>query len=102
MSISKEDFLKTIYQITFDEKIKVTSSELARRLGISNAAVTDMARKLSDKGLINYIKYKAITLTSKGKKLAVSVIRKHRLWETFLNKVLNIPNHSVHQEAEML
>jgi DtxR family Mn-dependent transcriptional regulator len=102
MSVSKEDFLKTVYHIIFDENSRVTSSEIARRLGISNAAVTDMARKLSGEGLIHYVKYKAISLTARGKKQAITIIRKHRLWETFLHRVLNIPNHSLHKEAELL
>jgi DtxR family Mn-dependent transcriptional regulator len=102
MSVSKEDFLKTVYHIIFDENSRVTSSEIARRLGISNSAVTDMARKLSGEGLIHYVKYKAISLTASGKNQAITIIRKHRLWETFLHRVLNIPNHSLHKEAELL
>jgi DtxR family Mn-dependent transcriptional regulator len=102
MSVSQDDFLKTIYHISFEEHREVTSSELARRLSISNAAVTDMARKLSSQGAVSYKKYKALKLTEKGERKAVELIRKHRLWETFLNKVLGFSEDEVHKEAEML
>ena len=102
MSVSQEDFLKTVYHIIFDERSEATASELAKRLSISNAAVTDMARKLSAQGDITYVKYKAITLTAKGKKRAVDMIRKHRIWETFLHRVLGFSSGSVHKEAERL
>ena len=102
MSVSTEDFLKGIYQLKFDHKVKANSSNLAERLGITHAAVTDMARKLSAKGYINYQRYKEITLTDAGKKQALKVIRRHRLWELFLVEVLNIPVGNIHKEAEML
>ena len=102
MSVSQEDFLKTIYHIIFDEESEATASELAKRLSISNAAVTDMAKKMSAQGSITYVKYKAITLTAKGKKRAVDLIRKHRIWETFLHRVLGFSSESVHKEAELL
>lgn len=102
MSVSQEDFLKTMYHISFDENGEASSSELARRLSISNAAITDMARKLSSQGDIIYKKYKALKLTEKGKQRAVELIRKHRLWETFLHRVLGFSSGDVHREAELL
>ena len=102
MSVSTEDFLKSIYQLKVDYGHKASSSNLAKRLGISHAAVTDMAKKLSSKGLIIYQKYKEISLTPEGKKLALRVVRRHRLWESFLSKVLDISAQEIHQEAEVL
>ncbi|MCB2222257.1 MAG: metal-dependent transcriptional regulator [Bacteroidetes bacterium] len=102
MSVSTEDFLKGIYQLKVDLHQKANSSNLAARLNISHAAVTDMARKLSGKGLILYQKYKEFILTPEGEKLALQVIRHHRLWELFLSKVLNFPLSEIHNEAELL
>lgn len=102
MSVSKEDFLKTLHQIVYDDHILATSSRIAERLGISGAAVTDMARKLAAEGAISYQKYKPINLTRAGRREALRIIRKHRIWETFLYNVLEIPYEALHGEAEML
>lgn len=102
MSVSIEDFVKGIYQLQIDLQQKASSSNLAGRLGISHAAVTDMAKKLSAKGLIIYQKYKEIKLTGEGEKMALKVIRRHRLWELFLSKVLHMPMEEIHHEAEKL
>jgi len=100
-SISIEDFLKNVYSlINLGEK--ANTSKLARRLNVSNAAITDMSRKLARQNLINYEKYRDITLTTEGEKIALSVIRRHRLWEVFLHEVLGIPWEKVHDEAERL
>jgi DtxR family Mn-dependent transcriptional regulator len=102
MNISHENFVKTIYQIKEDQKVSVTSSRLAEKLNISNAAVTEMARKLAEKKLVQYQKYKELALTESGKQLALNVIRRHRLWETFLYEVLHLNMQEVHEEAEAL
>lgn len=102
MSVSVENFLKTIYtqsQITGGDTKPGT---IARLLQISNAAATDMARKLAEKKLVNYIKYKQLSLTEEGRMMAMKVLRMHRLWETFLYKTLHLSLHEIHQEAEML
>ena len=101
-SVSVEDFLKSIYLIKKDEGQKVTCSLLAKQLKISNPAVTDMARKLSRKGLIRYEKYKELRLSVAGKKIALNMVRRHRLWETFLHRVLQLDLQSIHKEAEHL
>lgn len=102
MSVSTENFLKGIYQLKNDLGVKANSSNLAERLDISRAAITDMAKKLADKELVIYKKYREIDLTEKGQKLALSVVRRHRLWETFLDRVLNLAPYEIHQEAELL
>ncbi|MCD4730208.1 MAG: metal-dependent transcriptional regulator [Bacteroidales bacterium] len=102
MSVSTENFIKSIYLLRSDYELKANSSNLSKQLNISHAAITDMSRKLAIKGLIVYEKYKEITLTPDGEKLALNIIRRHRLWELFLSRVLNIPVTKVHQEAEIL
>lgn len=101
MSTSTDDFIKAIYQIK-DHGEKASSTALANWLQISNAAITDMAKKLSARGLVKYEKYKELSLTKHGKDAALKVIRKHRLWETFLHKVLKLSSSEIHHEAELL
>jgi len=102
MSVSTENFIKSIYLLQSDYGLRASSSNLSKQLNISHAAVTDMSRKLATKGWIVYEKYKEISLTQDGKKMALSIIRRHRLWELFLAQVLNIPLSKVHEEAEIL
>jgi DtxR family Mn-dependent transcriptional regulator len=101
-SASVENFVKAIYKFELKEGSDTRSGSIARELGITNAAATDMARKLALKNLVDYKKYKELKLTSSGKKLAANIIRRHRLWETFLHKVLGLSMHEIHQEAELL
>lgn len=102
MSVSIDNFLKNIYLLNQETAGAVTSSNLAGRLEVSVAAVTDMARKLGKQGLVDYKPYKALNLTERGNELALKIIRKHRLWELFLHQVLGLDLLSVHQEAERL
>lgn len=102
MSVSVENFVKTIYTQNQISGGDTKPGTIARLLMISNAAATDMARKLSVKKLVNYTKYKQLKLTPDGTSLALNVLRKHRLWETFLYKTLKLSLHEIHQEAEML
>ena len=102
MSVAIENFVKAIYN---NEKQDITNTKpgnIASKLGISNAAATDMAKKLDAKGLLNYEKYKALKLTKEGEKMALNVIRKHRLWEAFLHKTFEMSLHEIHREAELL
>ncbi len=102
MSVSVENFIKAIYELKVDAQEAATSSKLALKLSISNAAITDMAKKLHIQGLVIYQKYKEIQLTEAGEQMALSVIRRHRLWETFLSQVLSLGWDKVHDEAERL
>jgi DtxR family Mn-dependent transcriptional regulator len=102
MTVSVENFVKTIYIQGKISGGNTKLSTIAGLLSISKAAATDMARKMALKNLVNYTKYKPLALTSAGKKLALSVIRKHRLWESFLYKTLNLSLHEIHREAEVL
>jgi DtxR family Mn-dependent transcriptional regulator len=102
MSVSIDNFLKNIYLLSQETGSPVTSSHLARQLEVSVAAVTDMARKLGEQGLVDYRPYKALTLMPAGKEVALKIVRKHRLWELFLYEVLEMDLMSVHKEAEKL
>ena len=100
-TISKENYLKAVYS-SLEIDAGATTSALSQKLEVSNAAISDMAKKLSDEGLINYAKYRGMELTGEGKKIALKVIRRHRLWELFLIKVLGLSWSEVHDEAESL
>jgi DtxR family Mn-dependent transcriptional regulator len=102
MTVSVENFVKTIYQLGMHKSEDTRPGSISKALGISNAATTDMARKLAGRNLVNYEKYRDIQLTSEGRKLALNVIRKHRLWETFLYRVLDLSLFEIHREAELL
>jgi len=102
MSVATENFVKVIYNFERREGWDTKPGAIAKELGISNAAATDMARKLSVKKLLDYEKYKKLKLTPSGEKLALSIIRKHRLWEAFLHKVFGLSLHEIHREAELL
>ena len=102
MSISIENFVKAIYLQDQRQGGDTRPGTLAKLLDISNAATTDMARSLAQKNLVNYTKYQKLSLTPEGDKLALQVLRKHRLWEAFLSKTLNLSLHEIHEEAERL
>ncbi len=104
LSLTEEDYLKTIYQLAELNQFSdgVGTNDIAQKIRISAASVTDMLRKLSQKAFINYIKYQGVTLTEAGKQHAIYVIRKHRLWETFLVQKLNFRWDEVHEVAEQL
>lgn len=102
-SISKENYLKEIYKLLYSNEYKtVNASQIADNLDISRAAVSEMLKKLSKEKLLEYEKYKEFKLTTKGEKRALAVLRKHRLWELFLMKVLDLNWSEVHYEAENL
>lgn len=102
MSVSTENFIKTIFKLEQNQNKDAKPGSVAELLGISNAAATDMAQKLSNKGYIEYEKYKELKLSKQGRTLALNIIRKHRLWETFLFQVLGLSLHEIHREAENL
>lgn len=101
INISQEDYLTTIYR-NLNEEGEIKPNILASKLEISNAAVTDMLRKLSRDGFVNYKKYKSIKLTKEGELYAKNMLRRHRIWEVFLNQKLGMPWDKVHDEAEKL
>jgi len=102
MSVAVENFVKAIYKNDKQDNNDTKPGNIARKLGISSAAATDMAKKLAAKNLLNYKKYQALQLTEKGTKMALNVIRKHRLWEALLFKMFDMSLHDIHREAELL
>ncbi len=101
-SFTEENYLKAIYTLTEQSNSVVSTNAIAEKMNTKAASVTDMLKKLSDKKLINYQKYQGGALSSKGKKVALSIIRKHRLWEMFLLEKLDFKWDEVHDVAEQL
>jgi DtxR family transcriptional regulator, Mn-dependent transcriptional regulator len=98
MSISTEEYLEALYNLTQGNKTAGTS-EISKRLKIAPASVTEMLKKLAEDGLVNYSPYQGVTLTENGMKIAAKMTRKHRLLERFLHDVLKIGKERVHDEA---
>ena len=102
MSVAIENFVKAIYKNDNNDSNDTKPGNIAKKLGISNAAATDMAKKLASKNLLQYEKYQALQLTDEGTKMALNVIRKHRLWEALLFKLFDMSLHEIHRESELL
>ncbi len=103
LSYTEENYLKALLKISMDNEIEeVGTNELATALAIKPATANDMLKKLKEKEMVDYEKYGKIKLTTEGKKKAIDVIRKHRLWETFLYKKLEFNWDEVHEVAEQL
>ena len=103
-SHTEENYLKAIYKLSEAEPdtAGVSTNRIAAELTTRAASVTDMLRRLADKGLLNYEKYRGVQLTLEGQRLALLTIRKHRLWEVFLVQQLNFSWDEVHEVAEEL
>ncbi|GET45041.1 metal-dependent transcriptional regulator [Capnocytophaga felis] len=102
MTLSEENYLKTIFHLFNEAEEEVNTNAIAEVMNTKASSVTDMLKKLSDKKLINYVRYQGVTLTSLGRKKAISIVRKHRLWEVFLVEKLNFSWDEVHEIAEEL
>ncbi len=100
-SASKENYLKAIYHLQSEQDI-VTTNELAAALQAKPASITDMLKKLKAEKLLIYERYQGFKLNNEGKKVALQIIRKHRLWEYFLVKKLQFGWDEVHEMAEEL
>src|ERR1700704_3948645 len=98
---SQEDYLKALYQLHGDQR-PVPTRELAQRLGISSPSVSEMVTRLSAQGLVEHDRYRGQQLTREGRKVALELVRHHRLLEMFLVQVLGYTWDEVHEEAERL
>jgi DtxR family transcriptional regulator, Mn-dependent transcriptional regulator len=101
-SFTEENYLKAIYKLIEHSDEAVSTNAIAEKMRTKAASVTDMLKKLSQKKFINYQKYQGVTLTPKGEKVALTIIRKHRLWEMFLVEKLDFTWDEVHDVAEQL
>lgn len=99
---SEENYIKTIFHLEQKALEGVSTNAIAEQMDTKASSVTDMIKKLSEKGVINYVKYQGVTLTQEGRKTALSIIRKHRLWEVFLVETLDFSWDEVHEIAEQL
>ncbi len=99
---TEENYLKAIYHLSGENNGLVYTNDIAGSLSTTAASVTDMLRKLADKSLLKYERYKGVRVTRKGEKLALNIIRKHRLWEVFLTEYLKFRWDEVHTMAEEL
>lgn len=101
-SATVEDYAKAIYSLTGARAETASTNDLAERLGVTAGSVSAMARKLADAGLVEHIPYRGVALTAKGERVALQVLRRHRLLELFLADMLGVPWERVHAEAEIL
>ncbi|MDO6392229.1 metal-dependent transcriptional regulator [Pontibacter sp. BT731] len=101
-SFTEENYIKAIYKLSDGGSREVNTNAIADALATKAASVTDMLRKLSAKGIADYVKYRGVTLTENGERVALQIIRKHRLWEVFLVEKLKFNWDEVHDMAEEL
>ncbi len=101
MTLTEENYLKALYTLSLHTE-EVQVKDIAAQLQIRMPTVTSMVKKLGDKKLVKYEKYKAIELTEKGRKQALYILRKHRLTELFLSQVMNLGWEEVHDIAEQI
>lgn len=101
LSRSIEDYIKAVYALETEEE-KATTKQLAHRLGVKMASVTGMIKHLAAEGYVAHTPYYGVKLTERGRKVALSMIRRHRLIELFLSKTLRLPWDEVHNDAEVL
>jgi len=97
-----EDYAKAIYALSRQRQGPVLNGEVAERLGVTPATATSMLKKLGALGLVDYEPYRGVILTAAGEKVALEVIRHHRLIEAYLAEALGMPEDRVHAEAEVL
>lgn len=101
-SASTEDYLKAIFGITNAGAEAASTNDLAEVLEISAGSVSAMVKRLDEEGLVEHIPYRGVTLTDNGERVALKVLRRHRLLELYLTEELGVPWNRVHEEAEVL
>ncbi len=99
---SEENYLKAIFHLSLETDEDISTNAIALKINSQPSSVTEMLKKMSDKSMISYQKYKGVSLTEVGQKTALKIIRKHRLWEVFLFDKLNFSWDEVHEIAEQL
>mgnify|MGYP000944260333 FL=1 len=103
ISLTEENYIKAIFSINTNNRgLGVSTNQLSEHLQNKAGSVTDMLKRLAEKKLIHYKKYKGVFLSDKGQKMAIGIVRKHRLWEVFLMQKLKFKWDEVHDIAEQL
>jgi len=102
LSFAEENYLKAIYHLSDGGRNSVSTNSISDSLKTKPASVSDMIRKLNNKGVITYEKYRGVNISETGKTQALEIIRKHRLWEVFLVEKLKFNWDEVHEIAEQL
>jgi DtxR family Mn-dependent transcriptional regulator len=102
LSFTEENYIKAIYKLSEAGDGAVSTNAIAEAMQTKAASVSDMLRRLNEKDIINYAKYRGVTLTDQGRKVALQLVRKHRLWEVFLVDKLKFNWDEVHEVAEEL
>ena len=102
LSYTEENYIKTIYKLSEIENKEISTNAISEAVNTKPASVSDMLKKLSQKSLIDYVKYQGVSLTAEGRAVALKIIRKHRLWEVFLVNKLQFNWDEVHDVAEEL
>ncbi len=102
LTLAEENYLKAIYHLSEAGDVDVSTNALAESMDTRPASVSDMVKRLSQKGVIAYQKYRGVNISKKGKTIALGVIRKHRLWEVFLVDKLGFNWDEVHEIAEQM
>ncbi|MEL0651678.1 metal-dependent transcriptional regulator [Algibacter sp. TI.3.09] len=102
VTLTEENYIKAIYHLGKQGENNVSTNAIAKEMETKASSVSDMVKKLSEKGYADYKKYQGVTLTKEGKLIAVNIVRKHRLWEVFLSEKLNFSWDEIHDVAEQL
>ena len=102
LSPAVEDYAKAIFALQQELQGPVTTTAVAERLGVTAASASGMVRRLHEHGLVEHMPYKGVELTAEGRRVALRVLRHHRLLETYLAESLGVPWDRVHDEAEVL
>jgi len=97
-----EDYAKAIYALELRDGEAVSTNAIADRLGVTAASASGMVKRLDELGLVEHQPYRGVSLTEDGRRVALEVMRHHRLLELYLVKSLGVPWDRVHQEAEVL
>ncbi|MFP4186771.1 MAG: metal-dependent transcriptional regulator [Acholeplasmataceae bacterium] len=103
MNRAEEDYIRTIYELTVEkDQALIRTNDLVERFGFREQTVNEMVKRLENKGLIVFYPYRGLGLTAEGRKVAIRMIRAHRIWEVFLTKELGFSWEAVHEDAEKL
>lgn len=102
ISPAVEDYAKSIYALQMRDREPVSTNALAQRLGVTAASASGMVKRLDELGLVEHEPYRGVTLTDGGRRVALEVMRHHRLLELYLVESLGVPWDRVHEEAEVL